>query len=391
MNRIAIICSGYNQLPLVKAAIDMGYYVIAISAKSVDYHISNNIKYYSIDLKNYEELYRICLNEKICSICSIGMEQAVIPIAYINGKFNFPGITKKNAHICTDKSLMKKAFQLSDVSYPQYSLCNIAEPEIDTIQKCCNIGFPVVFKPKNLCSSIGIVKIQNEEEVAQGLTYIKGFIKESDDFIIEEYIYGESFGVEVLVSDGKIRMLLPLGNLSLSHNGIDKPIGHYYPYSFLAENPLKCLTNQIENIVKAIGIKDSFLTIDCRLKNDNNFFFLEVGARCGGVLIPELLSYYYNCDVYKLIILQSLGYSFNDFLPSDKYLGLVAGFISTPNINKKKINLIIDNPEIIQHYIFRDNINNSTNQSNYGYFIINGETPNKAIERFNEINDWLMR
>lgn len=324
MNRVAIISSGFVQFPLINAARRMGLYVVVISFNSDICYDADKV--YVVNPKDYKEILKICRYEKIDGICSVGLEQAVIPISIVNDKLRLNGITIKQAHIFTNKFLMKKVFKTSNAKFPNYILGNVNESLFDIIQKCNVMGFPLVFKPINFCSSNGIFKVNSKSEIVDSLFKMKKYTK--DIFLIEEYICGESFGIEVCVKNGKIVMFLPLGNISVNNFGIDIPVGHFFSYKKITTEMCSKLKAIIQDIVNNCNIKNAFLTIDFRIDNNQDIYFLEIGIRCGGIFIPELISLYYNCDIYETLIKHTLDLQLPNLICDDyKDLCIASGFI----------------------------------------------------------------
>lgn len=340
MKKIAILGCSDPQIPLINTAKKMGLRTIVLSPNTFNYSECID-EFYQVDFHNYDKMIEILLPKRIDGVCSIVSEQAVIPTAIICDRLKLSGITKKSAHICTNKILLKKAFSLSSMPTPDYIIADVNEPISVIDEKCKSIHYPVVIKPKNMCSSKGVLFIKDTNDLIDKMDYFRKFA--TSDFLIEKYIDGESFGLEVLVNDGKILFILPVGNISLTCEMIDIPIGHYTPFDSVSKLNISMIRNAIIKFIDICKIRNSFLTIDCKITN-GGIFFLEVGLRCGGVLLPQLISHYYGFNIYECIIKQSLGN--NDvhilmnnscdvattFLISQKYRNIYSEFINNEDV-----------------------------------------------------------
>ena len=340
MKKIAILGCSDPQIPLINTAKKMGLRTIVLSPNEIN--CSEYIdEFYQVDFHDYDKMIEILLPRKIDGVCSIVSEQAVIPTAIICDRLGLLGIAKKSAHICTNKILLKKCFSFLSIPSPDYIIADVNNPISVIDKKCKSIHYPVVIKPKNLCSSKGVLFLKDTNDLIDKFDYFRKFVK--SDFLIEKYIDGESFGLEVLVNDGKIIFILPVGNISLSCEKIDIPIGHYTPFGRINKLNISMITNAIMKFIDICEIRNSFLTIDCKI-TDDYIYFLEVGLRCGGVLLPQLISHYYGFNVYECIIKQCLGN--NDvqimtnnnvdiattFLISQKYRNIYSDFINRDSI-----------------------------------------------------------
>ena len=301
MSNIAILYTGDNQLPLIETALKSGHHVFIISFRPSIHFPMPSIY---CDCTNFEPVLEFCKKNKISGLCSVASEKVVVPMAILTSRLGLTGIPLKAAKTCTNKLSIKREFQKANILFPKFKV-GFHTDSINILEKKCHqIGFPVLFKPIDSSSSRGISLVLSVTDIKYALSQIKAFSKR-DRFLIEKYISGESFGIEGLISKGKIRFLLPVGNFNI-HNQIDIPIGHYAPYTNYTI-PMLEITDKLNLFFKNCEITDSFFTIDCRLGQDNLIYFLEIGARCGGNLIPELLSHFYGTDIYKIIIKQAIG------------------------------------------------------------------------------------
>ena len=322
MKKIAIIYSGENQKPLVQKVISMGYSMVVLTT-SQSLTIPISCKCYNISSRGYWDVINICKSESIHGICSVASEWAVVPMAHICEALGLPGITVQLAKICTNKLSMKKLFSSIDILTPQYRVAFFADNKEDVLRKCTDIGFPVLVKPIDSCNSHGITLVKNESQLPMALHEVRKCTRK-DRFLIERYIPGESFGVEVFVDRNKVRFILPVGNFNLQKS-VDIPIGHYAPYYKLSDQDITNIERDVNQILIATGFQDGFYTIDCRYDTHGRIYFLEIGARCGGNMLPELMMEYYGFDVYRAIVSQSLGES----VIVDKYVKqpCAAGYI----------------------------------------------------------------
>lgn len=388
MKKIAILGCNEPQIPLIKKAKQMGLSTVVLSQN--DTKLTDGIdKFYKVDFQNYDKLTEILSLEKINGICSIVSEQAVIPIAIICKKLNLSGITPRSAHICTNKILLKRAFSLSSMLTPKYLIADIDEPVSEIDQKCQKIHYPVVLKPKNLCSSQGILFIKDTDDLIKKYTYLKKYV--SSDYLIEKYIDGESFGLEVFVNDGNVIFILPVGNISLSCEMIDIPIGHYTPYHEIKKSYYDTINRLIENFIKICDIRNSFLTIDCRIK-ENKIYFLEVGLRCGGVLLPQLMSNYYGINVYEYIINQCLGNNNINFILNNNTSNIAAGFLVSPNYKNINSNFIT-NADILEAKLYKRKVIIDTYIGNFyklGHIVLKSNDSIPAKDKLSELTQKIL-
>lgn len=304
--KVAIVYTGKNQDPLVRCALANDHNVVLLTFGNPDI-ITRLCKVYCVSSMSMDEIVSICKYEKIDGICSVASELAVIPMAEICESMRLPGISLQLAKLCTNKLSIKKVFMRLAVNTPEYDVAFFSNCG-EIVDKCMKIGFPVIFKPVDSCNSKGITVISRKEQISYGLNNVKNYTHK-DRFIIERFVCGDSFGVEVWVNQRKIVFALPVGNYSEIVEGVDIPKGHYAPYFELTDDERSRVIQDVTKIIDETGRHDGHYTIDCRRDHSGCFYFLEMGARCGGNMLPELLSQYYGIDIYQTIISQALGES----------------------------------------------------------------------------------
>ena len=120
MKKIMILGAGIYQVPLIRAAKEMGLTVIVASIKG-DYPgfaLADKVHY--INTTDREAILKAAVSEKIDGICTTGTDVAVASIGYVCEKMGLSGISKEAADLVTDKAKMKEAFQKGGVSASRF-------------------------------------------------------------------------------------------------------------------------------------------------------------------------------------------------------------------------------------------------------------------------------
>ena len=107
-----------------------------------------------------------------------------------------------------DKSISKKIFIKNKIKTPKFFIIqkkDLKKNKIDTILKKNKIVFPIVSKPTNEGSSLGVEVCKNKKYFSKS---IKNQFKEYENLIIEEFIAGQE--VQVAIING-----IPLGAIEL--------------------------------------------------------------------------------------------------------------------------------------------------------------------------------
>ncbi len=214
-------------------------------------------------------------------------------------KYTHSGVISSSLAI--DKVLSKKLFIKHNILTPKYIVFNFKDKiKKNKFIKRINrkLGFPVVIKPINEGSSVGVF-ICNKRNMLKKINYLK----DNKEIIIEKYIPGKE--IQAAIMGNK-----KLGAIEL------KPKRKFYDYSAKYDKNAK--TEHImpadiskKNYDKVMNISfKAHKLLKCRgtTRSDfrfykNRFYLLELNTQPGMTslsLVPEIAKYN-NIDFYKLI------------------------------------------------------------------------------------------
>ena len=193
-----------------------------------------------------------------------------------------------------NKLISKEMFIKNNIKTPKFVPIKKAEYKTKTIQKIINskkINFPVVLKPINEGSSLGVEICKNKEKLIKSSHYL---FKKYDELIFEEYIGGQEVQVAVINND-------PLGAIEL----IPKRLFYDYKAKYTKKAKTKHvmparLSKKKYNEVLKIA-KKTHTVLKCRgvtrsdFKFFNNIFYLlEINTQPGMTslsLVPEIAKF----------------------------------------------------------------------------------------------------
>ena len=193
-----------------------------------------------------------------------------------------------------NKIISKEIFIKKKIKTPKYLLIekiNFKNKSLKKIIKNKNISFPVVIKPINEGSSLGVKICNNIEKLKKEINYL---FKNYSELILEEYIRGQEIQAAVINGD-------PLGAIEL----IPKRLFYDYKAKYTKKAKTKHimparLTRKKYKEILSIA-KKTHRALNCRgvTRSDfkfykNNFYALEINTQPGMTslsLVPEIASY----------------------------------------------------------------------------------------------------
>lgn len=302
MKKVIILGAGVYQVPLIKKAKELGIYTIVISTPGDYLGFSLSDKNYYVDTRDKEKVLEIAKAERIDGICTSGTDVAVISIGYVNDHIGLKGVNYNTAVCSTNKLLMKQKFIENGVKTANFYKVTSGKELKDCFEQLS--VEKAVAKIVDKSGSRGIRTIDKRDNFE--LTYNE-LINESelDYIIVEEYIEGIEIGIDAFVSDSQIISFVPHNKIVNTINGIGIPAGHIVPYTSYYHE-YDNLYIETQKVINAIGITNGAINIDAFVKNNNDVYIIEVGARAGATGIPEIISNYLGQDYYEMILDNSL-------------------------------------------------------------------------------------
>lgn len=172
-------------------------------------NIINNIKRDKYDIKiydpkiNFKELIDDCLNKKI-NFCLLALHGSSGEDGKIQGMLDllnipYSGSDAASSALCMDKALTKKVLKLHDILIPNDIIIESDDWLVNKIEIIENIlkriVFPVVVKPNQSGSSVGVSIVKNDTQIARA---IDEAFSHDKTIIIEEYIKGIEITAPIL-------------------------------------------------------------------------------------------------------------------------------------------------------------------------------------------------
>jgi biotin carboxylase len=214
-------------------------------------------------------------------------EASVETAAVLAHALGLPFLDVPTARRCRDKCAMRAAFARAGVPSAA-SLVASSPAEAERIAD--TIGYPVVFKPRTLASSMGVIRVDGAADVpgafaVAAATSHPRFAREPN-ILVEEYLDGPEVSVESVVVDGVVHGVA----ITRKHLGLApyfEELGHVVS----AAEPLQdeaAIYDVVARAHAALGVRTGATHAELRL-TPSGPRMIELGARLGGDLIPYLV------------------------------------------------------------------------------------------------------
>ena len=310
MKRVLMLGGSLYQTYAIKAAVEMGYYVI-----TCDYLPSNpghrySHEYHNVSTTDKEAVLALARELKVDGVVAYASDPAAPTAAYVCEKLSLPTSPFKSIEILTKKHLFRQYLTDHGFNAPKaksYKYYEEALTDIDSFQ------LPVMVKPVDSSGSKGVNKMTHKSQLK---AFVEDALSYSRDklFIIEEFIEkkGPQISGDAFSVDGKL-VFHCLGNEFYSTK-VDKdfaPLGECWP-TIMPKDVIDTLTNDLQRLISSLGMKSTAYNVEAIYGTDGKVYILELGARSGGSLIPQVTTLATGVDMVPYVIKAALGEDCSD-------------------------------------------------------------------------------
>lgn len=289
MKKLLVLAAGLLQLPVIKKAREMGYYVIAADDDPDAPGMALADKaIVPGGLMDEEKMVAIAKAEEVDGVIHPCSEVAMNVMGRINDELHLSGISKEIAIRATNKHLMREAFEKYGAPSPQ-SRC-FKNVELAWGCFCTDFKGDAILKPSRNSGSRGIAKIPYNITGEKFAELFERAKKESrdDSVMLEQFIEGPEFSVEVIVWQG-VPHVLAVTDKKTTEDPYFVELGHNQPSLYPAAVQQKLKDGAIAGC-KALGLTNC--AAHCELKVQNGeAYLMEIGARMGGDFISTELTH----------------------------------------------------------------------------------------------------
>ncbi len=305
MKRLLMLGGSLYQTYAIKAAVEMGYYVI-----TCDYLPDNPghkfaHEYYNVSTTDKNAVLELAKQLKVDGIVAYASDPAAPTAAFVAEKLGLPTSPYKSVEILSKKHLFRKYLAENGFNVPKaksYTRFEDAEKDIDSFH------LPVMVKPVDSSGSKGINKLTDKSQlkvfVEDALSYSRDKIFLIEEFIVKKgpQISGDAFSV-----DGKL-VFHCLGNEFYSTK-VDKdfaPLGECWP-TVMPDEVIDTLIADLQRLITSLRMKSTAYNVEAIYSEDGKVYILELGARSGGSLIPQVTKYATGVDMVPYVIKAAAG------------------------------------------------------------------------------------
>lgn len=202
MKKLMVIGAGIGQVNIIEKAKARGIWVIVVSTKG-EYPglaIADDVLY--MDIYNRDAIVEYARKEKIDAITSDQNDLMMPTVAYVAEKLGLPGNTFDQAIAYSNKNIFRDNCEKLEIPIPRYT----AIEDLFISDALKDIPLPWIIKPEDSQSSIGISKVDSEDELPDALQLALEKSK-NRRAIVEEFFLGHEVVCEGFIYKGEYHLL----------------------------------------------------------------------------------------------------------------------------------------------------------------------------------------
>ena len=306
MKKIMLLGGSRYLRPVIKAAHELGYYVITCDYLPDNYAHKFADEYCNVSILDKEAVLRTAVEKKIDGIMSFGCDPGVVTAAYVAEKMGLPSVGSYEAvSILQNKGRFRKFLADNGFNVPtakEYKSPEAAMAELDLFH------WPVIVKPTDSAGSKGVTRVDDPAKMREAIDYAVSY-SFTKEFIVEDFLekVGCSTDSDSFSVDGELKFV----SFDAQHFDEDAanpytPAAYSWPAT-LSEAHQQELAGEIQRLISLLGLKSSIYNIETRECTDGKAYIMECSPRGGGNRLAEMIRYATGVDMIKAAVLAAVG------------------------------------------------------------------------------------
>ena len=312
MKKVLLLGGSYFQIPSITTAKKLGYYAITCDYAPENPGHKFADEYYNVSTTDKEAVLNLAKKLKIDGIVCYASDPAAPTAAYVAEKMGFPTSPYESVEILSNKDKFRKFLAENNFNTPKAAGYHESEFE-KMLAEISQFKFPVMVKPVDSSGSKGVKKVERVEVLRAAVDGALIYSR-CKRVVVEEFIEKQGYSIvgDGFYSDGQLKFFV-FNNGLRDIKGLNPyvPIGNAWP-SILSADTRKNICNDIQRMFSVLKMNTQAFNIDVVVDKNGKIYVIEIGARCGGNLIPQVIKYATGVDMVEYTIKAAMGESCAD-------------------------------------------------------------------------------
>lgn len=296
--------TGTGQLCLRRARAK-GYRVLFLTARPelYPYLATEMVAPHVVDTSDADAICEGLAGERELAAVMSTSEYFVEMSARVAGRLSLVGPDVESVRTCRNKGQLARVLARAGVNVPETTeFASSTELE----QRATSFEFPVVVKPIFGSGSVDVRLVRDpadlvtvgRELLARGRN--ERGIAVSSNVLVQRYLPGEEFSVEVFCVDGRHHII------GCTRKHLEPPpffveTGHDFPARVEASTE-DALRELVSAALRVVGYRSGPAHVECRLDHDGRPALIEINPRLAGGMIPRVIEMATGVDLMAALV-----------------------------------------------------------------------------------------
>ncbi len=306
MKKLMILGGSRYALPVIKAAHELGAYVITADYLPDNIAHKYSDEYCNVSITDMEATLAAAQERKIDGVISFACDPGVVTAAYVAEKMGLPSVGSFEAVSILQNKRRFRAF-LAEHGFNVPTAKGYKDVE-EALKDVDRFHWPVIVKPTDSAGSKGVNRVDDPAELRKAIEYALSFSR-GKEFIIEDFItqHGFSSDTDSFSVDGELKFV-SFNSQRFDPNAENPytPAAYSWPSSMTQEHQAE-LASELQRLIRLLGLGTSIYNIETREGTDGKAYIMECSPRGGGNRLAECLEYATGVKLVENAVRAALG------------------------------------------------------------------------------------
>lgn len=305
MKKMLLLGGSAQQIVAIETAKRLGLYTVLcdyLPDNPGQYHAD---KFYLVSTTDKEAVLDVARKESVDYVIAYASDPAAPVAAYVAEKLALPANPFRSVEILCNKDKFRAFLREHGFNVPDCkSYSDPDEAKSDEL----DIEYPVIVKPVDSSGSKGVTVVYHQSELNVAIDFAFSFSR-SNRIIIEKFIEKKHrfiVGGDIFIAQGRIIQWGLMNNQRDQNVNSLVPVGESYP-ALIDEEDRERVKRELQRLVTELDFQYGPMNIELIVDENNDVFFIDVGPRSGGNMIPDLLGMVFDCDVVEMSVRAAMG------------------------------------------------------------------------------------
>lgn len=307
---ILLLGGSRQQVVAIETAKRLGYRTVLC-----DYLPDNPGQYhadvfYQESTTDPELMLHIARKEDAQGVLAYASDPAALTQAYVAERLGLPTNPYASVEKLSVKHLFRQHLHKAGLPCPQSTSLPADATAEEAIAASEGMRLPVVLKPTDSSGSKGVTVLEERDPKAFAAAIAHaGEFSRNRILVLEEYIrakFPRVIGGDIFVAHGRVAFWGLMSCLRDESLGGLVPVGERFP-SGLSHEQTARVKEVIQALVDSLHLEFGEMNVEVIVGEDDVPYFLELGARAGGNMIPVQLSDISGIDLVEANVRYAMG------------------------------------------------------------------------------------